>query len=312
MVDVDLIDGAEEKALLRAWFETTQFDDPSSGIPALKPEDDDEEDRNLWDAWRIEEWVRGEPGEPVPRDALANRAAWALVDESALMGLSKIEAEQLMVTVARRHLSGQHPQKSHGGGGGGSSGGVSGTEAEAALREGKNVTVARDAVGPLMAKMAKTPPPVNLAKLNVEGEPCCFQKHLRDIPRADMPQLPTNVEGLKPFAAKLAAKGVKADLVEVDPRTLRATQSELNSQKVGKLAGFMTADGWQKGGVLIVSKEGAILDGHHRWAGASVAAMSGQKIKVTALRVDMGIDDLLKIAQESSGPRMAMEAGLAA
>lgn len=268
-----------------------------------------------WDALLIEEWVQADPGAPIPASsregelewAHENRAAWALVDVSELMGLSKVEAEQLMVTVAR--TTGARYNKYHGKGGKFASAPGGGATAMAALYSGEKVAIEPGDVGPMMAKMAGGPP-VNLANLDVKGEPCCFQHHLRDIPRKDMPQLPTNVEGLKPFAAKLAAKGATARLEEVDPRTLRATQSELNAAKVGKLAGYMEADGWQKGGVLIISKEGAILDGHHRWAGACVAAMSGKDIKVTALRVDMGIDDLLAVAQESSGPRMGLEAGL--
>jgi hypothetical protein len=35
-------DRAEERELLRDWFETTRFDKEPPGIPPLAPEDDDE------------------------------------------------------------------------------------------------------------------------------------------------------------------------------------------------------------------------------------------------------------------------------
>lgn len=77
-----------------------------------------------WDALLIEEWARADPGAPVPASsregefewAYENQAAWALVDESSLNGMSKAAVEQVMreANDQLRHLPELHDQKSHG------------------------------------------------------------------------------------------------------------------------------------------------------------------------------------------------------
>jgi hypothetical protein len=156
--------------------------------------------------------------------------------------------------------------------------------------------------------------PVNLAlvQLTGNGNENLFQRHMRDIPRDQMPALPDNVEALKPFIDHLRSKGVKAELVQMDPRQIMATQSQLSGPKVAKMAGFMKS-GWKPGGALIVSQENALLDGHHRWAGAAVASIQHrmgvpdtQPVMVTALRVDLPIDELLKVGEMYSGPKKSL------
>lgn len=156
----------------------------------------------------------------------------------------------------------------------------------------------------------KTRTGANLANLEVggDGNERLFTTHIRDIPRSEMPQLPASVDGLQPFLDRLGEMGVSAELTQVDPRDLVMTQSELDSAKVAKMWGFMSADGWKEGVVMIASREGAILDGHHRWAGAAAAAATGTPISATVLRVDMGIDELLELAQEFSGAKVGIGA----
>lgn len=159
-------------------------------------------------------------------------------------------------------------------------------------------------------------PPMNLAHMQIKGDSNknLFQHHLRDIPRDQMPALPDTVAGMMPIIQELGRRGIKVTLDDdVDPRTLQATQSELSAPKVAKMAGFMK-NGWKPGGAMIVSREGAIGDGHHRWAGAAMAAtlheqgVPGYKpVRVTVLRVDTPIDDLLKVMNEYSGPRKGIE-----
>lgn len=56
MIEAVVISAAEEKALLDEWFETVQFDFPSTGIPELKPERDDEESRSVEDTYALQQW----------------------------------------------------------------------------------------------------------------------------------------------------------------------------------------------------------------------------------------------------------------
>lgn len=43
MTDVVTFDRNEEKAILEEWFETTQFDAESEGVPPLPADEDDDE-----------------------------------------------------------------------------------------------------------------------------------------------------------------------------------------------------------------------------------------------------------------------------
>ena len=158
-------------------------------------------------------------------------------------------------------------------------------------------------------------PPMNMAAMQISGEnnKNLFQHHLRDIPRDQMPALPDNVADLMPLVQELGRRGVKAELVELDPRDIQATQSQLSAPKVAKMAGFMK-NGWKPGGAMIVSRENALGDGHHRWAGAAMAAIMHEQgvegfkpVKVTALKVDLPIDDLLAVMNEFSGPRKGLD-----
>lgn len=219
------------------------------------------------------------------------------------------------------------PREPHSGkwtsGGGGAAGAIKAVAAaggdlgkvESDLKANKTVTVAPGHLDHLMGNLAGKDA-TNLAHLDVSGKgnENLFTHHVRDIPRHEMPQLPSTVETIKPFGDKLARMGVKARVIKMDPRSLKMTQSQLDSKKVGKLYGYMKSGGWQEGGVLIASSDGAVLDGHHRWAGASAVAATGQLVppppphpmQVTVLQVDMPIDELLKVANESSGPRKGL------
>lgn len=205
-----------------------------------------------------------------------------------------------------RHLPGLHDQKTHGN------------------RYGRAAKKAAKAVGEVYDSLAngervEVPPPpldqllehlagqegVNLANLEVggEGNSHLFTHHVRDIPRSEMPQIAPTVEGLSPFLESLAQDGVEFRLQKVDPRGLVMTQSELDSKKVAKMAFSMRDNGWKQGIVMMTARDGEILDGHHRWAGAAAAAAMGTEIGMWRLHVDMDIDTLLAYAERFSGAK---------
>lgn len=158
-------------------------------------------------------------------------------------------------------------------------------------------------------KRSKGAPDVtfNFSNLQVtgEGNENAFQRHLRDRPRSTMPQLPTGTtESDKTKSGKsmadwedyLTSQGVKFEYTEMDPRQLVASQSELSGPKVAKMFGFMDS-GWKPGGVMIVARSGgewAVVDGHHRWAGAVLQSIArGGTFGVRTMTIDADIDDLL-------------------
>lgn len=277
------------------------------------------------DARSIEAWFEADPGTEIPESsesasvlAHENQSAWAHVDPLKLRGLSTMEAQAHMVTMARlatRH--GTHNQKSHGNKKGGGAprtklkccGSVKQIESD--VYAGRPTVARPEQVAALMEDF-KDGPSTNLGVLTIAGQECCFQNHHpAEIPRSEMPQLPTTVEGLQHFVDELGKRGIKATIEQVDPSTLTATQNELDAKKVAKLYGFMKPPGgWQEGGALLISNDNFVVDGHHRWAGAAAVAAGGDPIKVTAIRIDMPIDDALALAQEFSGERFGLGQGV--
>jgi hypothetical protein len=153
-----------------------------------------------------------------------------------------------------------------------------------------------------LTTMCRDNPSVNLAHLDVDGpgDFNMYNVHAREIPRIDMPQVPESMEDLAPFLSELNRTGVNTELLGMDPRLLRMTQNQLDSGKVAQLYGFIEGGGWRQNSIIMVSREGMILDGHHRWAAACASRMHGSDFTVQVLKVDMPIDNLLALAQKFS------------
>lgn len=97
----------------------------------------------------------------------------------------------------------------------------------------------------------------------------------------------------------LQTNGVKTSAQEVSVGELLATQAEIKAEKV-----YGMADSYLKGKFpsitdsVVVSRDGHILDGHHRWA-ALLTIDPAKKMKVKV--IDMDMRDLLAEAQAVPG-----------
>jgi hypothetical protein len=104
---------------------------------------------------------------------------------------------------------------------------------------------------------------------------------------------------LEHLIGHLEKHGVKSTNREMTVGSLHATQSEIKAAKV-----YGMADAYLKGKFdkiddsVVVSKDGHILDGHHRWA-ALLTIDPHKKMKVRV--IDMDMKDLLKEAQAVPG-----------
>lgn len=139
----------------------------------------------------------------------------------------------------------------------------------------------------------------NLAHLDVGGYGTLFATDKTDaLDRSKMPQLGTNEQEMRPFLDLLRDRGVPVRIAEIDPTTLKPSQSEISGAKTGKLYGFMADDGWLPGGLLVTSGDGYVVDGHHRWSGAAAVRAAGVRpdMTVTGLIVDAPIDEVLQLA----------------
>jgi hypothetical protein len=123
-------------------------------------------------------------------------------------------------------------------------------------------------------------------------QPAC--KGNLGIPRSQMPQLPFG--GIPDFLKWLKAKfGVDSRAVTAEVGKLRATQREINADKVQDIASGNDPIGNDP---IPISKGGYVLDGHHRWA----ALLSrNPRNRIRAVQINMPIKPLLKAANQYPG-----------
>ncbi len=106
------------------------------------------------------------------------------------------------------------------------------------------------------------------------------------IPRADMPQVPTQSHG--GLVKHLNSQGIAHETTTVDAAALKPTQAEYSPAKVeaAKTAGGDRA--------VIVSSDGHIIDGHHQ---AMAAAEDGKPVK--AIVLDAPVEQALEAVKKS-------------
>lgn len=161
----------------------------------------------------------------------------------------------------------------------------------------------------------KDAPNYDLCQVSIPGTNL-FCSGNKGIPRKEMPQLKGTatedswaaknlkadakgeVSGEDAFKAFLKEKEVPITNKTVNVASLKATQSQLVGSKV---AGMLQAlkDNPKHAGItapIFVSKDGYILDGHHRWAamvGLAMADGRPEPVKMDVIEVDMDIEDLV-------------------
>ncbi len=156
---------------------------------------------------------------------------------------------------------------------------------------------------------------INLCDVSVPGSNL-FCAENKGIPRLKMPQLkakPPYVEGspaskmklvngevdLGPaFIKHLAAKGIKTTNQTIDAKYLKASQNELDSNKVTGMIGAMKAGTMSKGSIFVTNDD-YVVDGHHRWA-ATVghSYVAGKSLSIDTKRIDADIITILDEANK--------------
>ena len=168
-------------------------------------------------------------------------------------------------------------------------------------------------------KAGKAAPEYNLCEVSVPGTNL-FCEGNKGIPREEMPQLkgkPTpgskadklpksgegEVDGEGLFKQALKDKGVEMKPKTVSAASLKATQSELVGAKVAGMLEALKKDPNHKAitAPIYVSKDGYILDGHHRWAamvGLDMADGKKEPINMNVVEVDMDAKDLVDFTND--------------
>lgn len=169
-------------------------------------------------------------------------------------------------------------------------------------------------------------PNYNLCQVTVPGTNLYCDNNL-GIPREDMPQfkgkpqpgtpaadMPVDKNGevdTEPlFKQMLADKGIKVLDTEIPSDSLKATQSELVGSKVAGMTKALEKDPNHPAitAPIYVSRDGYVVDGHHRWAAVTSAAIKAGKPTDMKVRViDMDAKDIIPMAN-----KFAEEQGVAA
>jgi len=174
----------------------------------------------------------------------------------------------------------------------GSGGGSPSTTAER-LAHGEAVSMKPSAVGPLLDHAATASEPVNLSNVRVEGRSNLFGSE-HGVARDQMPVIPsTDPAVIGRFADQLRQAGIPSRYEQVDPRTLSATQGEMDARKVGQMLDTVRNAGGVENHTLVVSRNGDVLDGHHRWAANAAYAMDNPGHTIPVLRADTDIHTLI-------------------
>lgn len=194
------------------------------------------------------------------------------------------------------------------------------------LAQGKHIRLDRsDEVGTLLDKLVEqvndakkrgeTAPTYDLCLVSVPGTNL-FCRDTKGIPRPQMPQLggfprpgsrafdlerteEGGVDISAQFIEECRSRGIGLEQRTVPAYFLKATQNQLDGPKVAKISRSMEKHGLMPGTRLFVTRDGYIIDGHHRWA-AMVAwdAKNGElgDIEVDVEMLDMEIGEAIDFA----------------
>ena len=198
-----------------------------------------------------------------------------------------------------------HPdQKVHGRKGGGGTGSVEEkgvgepVSAANAVISGKSANVTSADLDDAMIYLAQNAPPgTNLMRLSVDGKQVTGDNGLPHS-RKDMPQF--DGDNKTQFVQEMEASGVRVTRKSVDPSRLTPGQNEIDAGKTGSM--FRDLDSAKVapngGDPILVSREGRVLDGNHRYAAYSSARQDGHPdITINVIELDMPAGQLLPIMQ---------------
>lgn len=129
----------------------------------------------------------------------------------------------------------------------------------------------------------------NLRDYRIDGTPF-FGAPDAGLSRIEMPQVPSAKK--EQFLTELDRRGVKVTHESVEPSVLKPTQADINGKASAEILrreerrGFDAFQGSPRDSI-IVSSDGFVMDGHHRWAGAALAEAAGRPTLISVNRIDL-------------------------
>jgi hypothetical protein len=242
-----------------------------------------------------EGWDRGSDKFPS-----AGRVAWAAWGGDAGWSWAKgiLADMQKAKSFGSRSAAGQYAANIRWGKGGGTATNST-QEVVDGLKAGKAVTATTSQVPAITDALLNGNGTENLRLLTVVGTP--FFKGDTSRTRDQMPQVPSKEK--EKFLGEIESRGLTVTRERVDPATLKPMQADVNGKSSAEIArregvkgadAFMTTDKL----AVVVSSDGYVIDGHHRWAGAALRQMAGHSVRMSIIRIGAPREALLKVVKE--------------
>jgi hypothetical protein len=214
--------------------------------------------------------------------ALDGKAYTLTLEE--LASLYRVESDSMTEAAGTDHFYGawRGGKASAGGGPAIMLGGHAGAAGDAAdaLARGKHPNVAREDVEPVVRSCADRTDHPDLLKLGVEGKQ--FGGAGLGYARHEMPVLSST--RLPDYLADLSARGIGISHESVAPRSLKPMQREVSATSVAKMMANPEAV-FSK--AAVVSSDGYVLDGHHRWGAAAALSYRDSAARLKVVRIAM-------------------------
>lgn len=170
------------------------------------------------------------------------------------------------------------------------------------IASGEQVEIEPQMLGVVLRSMVLRKDHPDITNLTLTGTRLMSRDNL-GIPRAEMPQIPTDKKG--EFVNLLEQRGVGVSREEVQASTLKPIQAEISGTTSAQIMVRMLTSQEPKnmqdfdGGAIVVSKDNYVIDGHHRWAahvGLELGGDKGHKMKI--LKVDLPHEKLIDITKK--------------
>ncbi len=157
-------------------------------------------------------------------------------------------------------------------------------------------TISKDQVPSYVKSLVSGDGTEDLGEVQIAGTPF-FAEQRGTKDREDMPQVPTARKA--EFIADVESQGLTVSHESVDPATLKATQRNINGKSSAEILGRESARGDKAFsadpvGSIVVSSDGFVMDGHHRWAGAALGSTM-RPTKISIIRIGAPQKELLNV-----------------
>lgn len=145
-------------------------------------------------------------------------------------------------------------------------------------------------------KMADRTDNPDLTNLEIVGTKLFTRDNL-GIMRDEMPQVPRGAKD--EFLSEMKKRGIDVTREKVSPKELHPIQAEISASKTGQIYRDLLNGGHKDSDKarIVVSSDGYVIDGHHRWAASAFMSFKNSGEKIPVLRVDMTHMELIDVVR---------------